>query len=88
MFLQTKKVTLLEGGNGSAARGEVKEETFMKSNVNGSSHQRCSVKKGVLKNFENFMGKHLCFPGKFAKFLGTPILKNICERLLLHRACG
>ena len=25
-----------------------------------SSHQRCSVKKGVLKNFTNFTGKHLC----------------------------
>ena len=24
-----------------------------------SSHQRCSVKKGVLKNFTNFTGKHL-----------------------------
>ena len=64
-----------------------------------SSHRRCSVKKGVLKNFANFTGKHLCwslfwnfiknrlqhrcFPVKFAKFLRTPILKNICERLLL-----
>ena len=26
-----------------------------------------------------------CFPVKFAKFLRTSILKNICERLLLHR---
>ena len=60
----------------------------MKSNVDGSSHQRCSVKKGVLKIFANFTGKPLCFPGKFVKFLGTPILKNICERLLLQRACG
>ena len=25
------------------------------------------------------------FPVKFEKFLGTPILKNICERLLLNR---
>ena len=29
--------------------------------------------------------QHSCFPVKFAKFLGTPILKNICERLLLDR---
>ena len=66
-----------------------------------SSHQRCSVKKGVLKKFTYFTGKHLCwslflikfikkrllphwcFPVKFAKFLRTSILKNICERLLL-----
>ena len=25
-----------------------------------SSHQRCSVKEGVLRNFANFTGKHLC----------------------------
>ena len=25
-----------------------------------SSRQRCSVKKGVLRNFEKFTGKHLC----------------------------
>ena len=25
-----------------------------------SSHQRCSVKKGVLRNFSKFTGKHLC----------------------------
>ena len=34
----------------------------------------------------NFMKKilqHRCFTVKFAKFLRTPILKNICERLLL-----
>ena len=47
----------------------------------------CYVKKGVLKNFENFTGNHLCqslvalfkkrlwhrsFPLKFVKFLRTP----------------
>ena len=26
-----------------------------------NSHQRCSVKKGLLKNFANFTGKHLCW---------------------------
>ena len=25
-----------------------------------SSHQRCSIKKGALKNFAKFTGKHLC----------------------------
>ena len=28
--------------------------------------------------------KHNCFPVKFAKLLRTPILKNICKRLLLE----
>ena len=27
--------------------------------------------------------QHRCFPVNFAKFLRTPILRNICERLLL-----
>ena len=26
-----------------------------------SSHERCSIRKGVLKNFANFTGKHLCW---------------------------
>ena len=70
-----------------------------------SSYPRCTVEKGVFKNFTNFTGKHLCwsklqgwraynfikknflhscFPVNFAKFLRTPIFKNICERLLLY----
>ena len=58
-----------------------------------TSHRRCSVKKGVLKTLQNFTGKHLrwslflsfrCFLVKFVKFLRTPILKNICEWLLLQ----
>ena len=35
----------------------------------------------------NFIKKrleHKCFPEKFAKYLRTPILKNICKRLLLQ----
>ena len=60
----------------------------MKSKIDRSNHRRSSPKKSVLKNFANFTRKHLCFPVKFAKVLGTPIIKNICERLLLHRGCG
>ena len=55
-------------------------------------------KKAVLKYFAIFTGKHLCwslkfikmrlqhrcFPVNIAKFLRAPILKNICERLLLN----
>ena len=65
-----------------------------------SSYWRCSGKIGVLKNVENFAGKYLCWsllrnfikkrlkrmclPVKLAKYLRTPILKNICEWLLLQ----
>ena len=47
-------------------------------------------KKGALYNLTTFTGKHVClrlqhtpFPVNLAKFLRTPILKTICERLLL-----
>ena len=32
---------------------------FKKSTINRTSHRRCSIKKGVLKNFAKFIGKHL-----------------------------
>ena len=41
-----------------------------------SSHRRCSVKKAC-------KCKHRCSPVNVAKFLRTPILKNICEWLHL-----
>ena len=57
------------------------------------SHWRCSAKIAVLKNYAIFTAKHLrfflirlfqqkYFPANIAKFLRTPILKNICEHLL------
>ena len=30
------------------------------SNIIRNSHQKCSMKKGVLRNFTKFTGKHLC----------------------------
>ena len=61
-----------------------------------SNHQRCSMKKDVLRNFAKFTGKHLCqslffkketlaqvFSVNFAKFLRTPFLQNTSGRLLL-----
>ena len=35
-----------------------------------SSHHRCSVKKGVLRNFAKFAGKHLCQSLFFNKVAG------------------
>ena len=54
------------------------------------------MKKSVLKNFQILQEnawpaallkrlQHRCFPVKFAKFLRTPILKNICKWLLLSK---
>ena len=36
----------------------------------GSSYQRCSKKKGVLRNFSKFTGKHLCQSLFFNKVAG------------------
>ena len=64
------------------------------------NEQKVFHKKAVLKNFAVFTGKHLCWDlffnknaslqgpsfikKRLQKFLRTPILKNICERLLLR----
>ena len=68
-----------------------------------SSHWRCSVKKGVLKIFTKFTGKHLwlspatllkrrlrhrCFPLNFVKFLRTAFLQNTSGQLLLRLKAG
>ena len=49
--------------------------------VSKSSHQRCSVKKGVLINFAKFTGKHLCQSLFLNKVAGATLLKKI----LWHR---
>ena len=36
-----------------------------------SSHQRCSIRKGVLRNFTKFTGKHLCQSLFFNKVAGS-----------------
>ena len=56
---------------------------------NISSHRRCSVKKGVLKYFAKFTGKHLCQSFFFNNVAGlrTPFLQNTSERLLLYLLC-
>ena len=68
-----------------------------------SSHQRCFVRKGVLRNFAKFTGKHLCqslfliklqawhrcFPVNFAKFLRTPFHRITLDDCFgtLHLKC-
>ena len=68
---------------------------------NKGSHKRCSIKKVVLNNFAIFTEKHLCWSlflidfnkklqrkylhVNIAKVLRTPILNNICLRLLLKK---
>ena len=47
-----------------------------------SSHRRCSVRKGVLRNFTKFTGKHLCqslFFNKVAETLAQVFSCEFCE---------
>ena len=41
------------------------------STIDRSSHRRCPVRKGVLRNFANFTGKHLCQSFFFNKVTGA-----------------
>ena len=55
----------------------INKKQSYKQNIERSSHQRCSVKNGVLKNFANFTGKHLCW-SLFNKVAGL-FSCEICE---------
>ena len=46
---------------------------------NRSNHRRCSVRKGVLRNFAKFTGKHLCQSLLFNKIAGCRSLSNIYQ---------
>ena len=58
---------------------------------NRSSHRRCSIKKGVIKSFAKFKGKHLRRSLVFNKvaslrhFSRTPFLQNTSGRMLLKK---
>ena len=45
--------------------------TFHRTHISRSSHWKCSVKKGIFKNFEKFTGKKLCQSLFFNKVAGV-----------------
>ena len=49
-----------------------------------SSHRRCSVKNGVLRNFEKFTGKHLC-QGLFFNKVAALRPATLLKKSLWHR---
>ena len=49
-----------------------------------SSHQRCSLGKGVLRNFAKFTGKHLCQSFFFNKVAGLRHA-TLLKKTLWHR---
>ena len=52
----------------SSSSEESGSTTRLVASVFRSSHRRCSVKKGVLKNFTKFIGRHLCWCLFLVKF--------------------
>ena len=72
-----------------------RKKTVKRMQKSRSCHPEMFYKKGILKNFAKFAGKHLCwslsltftglrcFHVSFAKFLRTSNLQNICKRLIL-----
>ena len=49
-----------------------------------SSHERCSVRKCVLRNFTKFTGKHLCQSLFFNKVAGLRLV-TVLKKRLRHR---
>ena len=49
------------------------------SKIFRNSLKEVLCKKGFLKNFVKFIGKRLCFPVNFAKYLKTPFLYNTSD---------
>ena len=49
-----------------------------------SSHRRCSIKKGVLRNFVKYIGKHLCQSSFFHKIAGLRPA-TLLKKKLWHR---
>ena len=53
----------------------------------GSSHRRCSVRKGVLRNFVKFTGKHLCQNMFFNKVAGLSLLEKRLTQVFYCEFC-
>ena len=49
-----------------------------------TSHQKCSMKKGILRNFTKFKGKQLC-QSLFSNIFAALRLENLFKKRLQHR---
>ena len=58
-ILKKSRKTFLQGWQSLETHHRFTDLAIGQSN-NRSSHRRCSVKKGALKYFANFTGKHMC----------------------------
>ena len=60
----------------------------MVSSINRSSHQRCSIRKGILRNFAKFTGKHLYQSLFFGTKVFLWIFRNFLEHLFYRTRLG
>ena len=60
---------------------EIGRGYWHENGLNGSSHRRCSVRKGVIRNFAKFTGKHLCQSPFFDKNAGFRLATLLKKRL-------
>ena len=84
--------TVNEFPNMISVTSEVGYYVKVSESILRSSHQRCFVKKGVLRNVTKFTGKHLCQSLFFNKVVGlssTTLLKKTSHlQLYLKRDSG
>ena len=66
------------------AKTQMQNRTIYVTGMDRSSHQRCSIKKGVLRNFTKFTGKHLCQSLFFNKVAGLRPA-TLLKKRLWHR---
>ena len=52
----------------------------LRSFIYRSSHQRCSISKGVVRNLTKFIGKHMCQSLFFNKVAGLLLKKRLWHR--------
>ena len=57
----------------SQNNGAFTQYSEYEAELDRSNHQRCSIKKGVLRNFTKFTGKYLCQSLFFNKVVGSSL---------------
>ena len=57
------------------------KKNLIRKYITRSNHQKCSIKKGVIRNFVKFTGKHLCQSIFFNKVAGLRYATLLKKRL-------
>ena len=57
------------------------KKNLIRKDISRSSHQKCSIKEGVIRNFVKFTGKHMCQSIFFNKVAGLRYATLLKKRL-------